>query len=98
LNRDLALIAALHESGELPREKKYLLKYFRTSVQQAFLRYVTVFGDYKNFCDHTGIVVQERWLKELQERHDKLERIKKQARESLDLTTLAQIESGEYHL
>ena len=92
----MAWVGRLYETSEIPKDKRYLLKYFSTPLQEAFLRYQLVFGDTKNFVDHTGLVVQERWLKTLRERMEEIETAKRVARETLDLTRLAEIESGDY--
>jgi len=96
LHRDMAWVGRLYETSEIPKDKRYLLKYFSNPLQEAVLRYQLVFGDTKNFVDHTGIVVQERWLKTLRERMEELEEAKKTARALLDFTKLAEIESGDY--
>lgn len=94
-HHDLKLISLQLESVELPKEKKYLLKYFDTPLQIAFLKYFHVFGDYANFVDHTGISCQLKWLKTLHSKLQRIEKMHKEARSNMDLETLAKIESGK---
>ena len=96
MNRDLLWIGKTFESYDLPKDKQYLLKYFDTETQSSFLRYYLVFGDYDHFVDHTGIVVQTRWLKILEKKFLHLEALRASARANMDLKLLSRIESGEY--
>lgn len=98
LTRDLSFISREFETIELPKEKKYLLKYFNTVLQEAFLKYVFVFGDYDNFVDHTGFSCRPRWLKNLYNKLRHIESLHKEARANMDMTTLALIESGKHKL
>ena len=97
-NRDLLLLAKKWEVIELPKEKKYLLKYFKTPLQTAFLKYVYVFGECVNFVDHTGNQCCARWLQTLYNRMQTLESLHRDAKVNMDMTLLAHIESGKYHL
>lgn len=99
--RDMSFISREFETFELPKEKKYLLKYFDTVLQEAFLKYVFVFGDYDNFVDHTGLACQPRWLKNLYNKLKRLESAHKEARSSFSeegMKRLAQIESGKFKI
>lgn len=99
--RDMSFISREFETYELPKEKKYLLKYFSTVLQEAFLKYVFVFGDYANFVDHTGLACQPRWQKSLYNKIKQLEAAHKEARSSFTeegMSLLAKIESGKYKI
>lgn len=98
LTRDLSFISREFETIELPKEKKYLLKYFKTVLQVAFLKYVFVFGDYDNFVDHTGFSCRLRWLDSLYDKLKRLEASHKEARANMDMTLLALIESGKFKI
>ena len=97
-SRDLIYLARLWETVDLPKEKRYLLRYFDTPIQKAFLKYIHVFGDYSNFVDHTGLVCSPRWLEILYNRLRKLQTLHREARANMDMTTLAHIESGNFKL
>lgn len=93
---DLLWLSKAYESFEIPKEKKYLFKYFKTQIQQAFVRYFFAFGTYTNFKDHTGLDCQMRWLNILHRKLEALEKVRHEARANMDMTTLAKIEAGKY--
>jgi hypothetical protein len=94
--KDLDFLSREFETLEIPKEKKYLLKYFRKDVQQAFLKYFFIFGSFDNFVDHTGLYCQPRWLKILHQKLIDLESIHSSAKQNMDLELLAKIESGKF--
>ena len=95
-SRDHLWLATAYETYEFPKEKKYLLKYFKKDIQLAFLKYYFTFGSFDNFRDHTGYDCQIRWLKILLVKLESLEEVRKKSRKDMDMTTLAKLESGKY--
>lgn len=95
---DLIFIGRQWETVILPKEKKYLLKYFKTPVQKTFLKYFYLYGEYSNFVDHTGFKCQLRWLDVLASRLKKIETAQKEARKNMDMATLTLIEQGKYEV
>lgn len=79
----------------IPKDKKYLTKYFKTDVQRTFLAYFILFGTYDNFVDHTGLYCQRRYLKILHDKMLRIEEAHRIAKQNLDLDILAKIESGK---
>jgi hypothetical protein len=98
LSKDLIFLSRQYETFELPKEKGFLLKYCETPVQEAFLRYYYAFGNYDHFCDHTGFVIQKRWMKMLLKKMQRLEKLCVEARSNFDLELVAKIESGKYKI
>jgi hypothetical protein len=106
VSRDLAFISWQFETIELPRDKAYLYKYFKTKIQEAFLKYIHVFGDFVHFSDHTGMHCSLRWLKMLHARMVCLEELHRRAKQGIDhfgghdyesaMKTLAKIEKGKF--
>lgn len=96
--RDLLFLSQEYENFSIPKNKKYLLKYFSTGLQESFLKYILVFGDYENFVEHTGLVCQVRWMKKLKEKFDDLEAAHAQAKKDMDMTKLAEIERGKFKI
>ncbi len=96
MNRDLAFAGKLYETTEIPKGKAYLYKYFKTNVQEAFLKYFHVFGDYTFFMEHTGHRCSQRWLAQLHRKLVNLETIHHKAKSEMDLELLARIESGKH--
>lgn len=96
--KELAFIGGLFFDFVLPKEKNFLFRYFRTDIEKAFLRYYYCFGEYEFFSDHTGYSCQQRWLKLLKIRHDRLLAVHAEAKKEADFEQLARIESGKYKL
>ena len=67
-------------------------------MQASFIRYCHAFGNYKNFADHTGFVVQTRWMRMLLKKFKRIESLHADAKANFDLTLLSQIESGKYKI
>ncbi|RTK97697.1 MAG: hypothetical protein EKK64_00345 [Neisseriaceae bacterium] len=95
---DLKIISGDFERYQIPKDKRYLLKYFKTDIQLAFLKYILVFKNYKNFIDHTGRWCRPKYLKALNERFLAIQAAHKQAKYNFDLTFLSEIESGKLKL
>jgi len=99
--RDLDFISGTFFDYSIPRDKQYLLKYFTTDVQVAFLRYALVFDDTKLFKDHTGFYCSDRLKFSLLSRFRTLVKLHDQAKNSLTeegLNTLQLLESGQFPL
>lgn len=96
MNPDLAFVAKAWERQEVPKDKRYLLHYFSTPVQEAFLRYYLIFGNYDCFVEHTGHYCQVRWLKLLEEKYHHFESLRAKARAEMDLTLLSRLEHGQF--
>ncbi len=97
--KDLELIAGTFLDYEIPKEKRYLLKYFKTDLQLAFLRYYMVFGEHRNFVDHTGYYATRRMLWMLQARYHALVNAYESAKNSLTeqgMETVLAIENGTF--
>lgn len=95
---DILFIAGEFESYEIPKEKKYLLKYFTTDIQKYFLKYIFLFGNYKNFVDHTGIYCQERYMKIMWNALQKLQEAHAKAKKEMDFDFLVKIETGKFSI
>jgi len=97
--KDLQFIAGEFFDCEIPKEKRYLLKYFKTDLQIAFLRYYTTFGEHRNFVDHTGHRASRRMLFNLQARYHSLVNAYETAKRSLTeagMETVLAIETGKF--
>lgn len=94
----MLFISKEYENFIIPKNKKYLLKYFSTDLQESFLKYYFVFGEYSNFVEHTGLVCQMRWMNQLSEKFKKLEAAHEQAKKDMNMTLLAKIESGKFKI
>ena len=95
---DAHFISGLFLSDCLPRDKQYLYRYFKTRIQRAYVRYVSVFGNHKFFVEHTGIPASNRSLQLLAVRLHIIEEAHRTAKSNLDLDALEQIEKGNFNL
>lgn len=80
----------------LPKEKRYLLKYFKTSIEKQFLQYFYIFNNVTYFCLHTGIPCTERWLYKMKQKLLEIEAAHEKSRQVFDIEKLALIESGKW--
>lgn len=96
--KDLLFLSQEYENLSIPKNKKYLLKYFNTELQEAFLKYLLVFGDWKNFVEHTGLACQPRWMVKLEAKFFALETAHAQAKKEMDMKKLAEIERGKFKI
>lgn len=98
MSNELTFISGSFFDCDMPKEKKYLLKYFKTPLEQQFLRYYHCFGNYTHFTDHTGMHCKPRWLMVLKQRLDMLVQLHAKAKKEMDLELLMVIETGQYVL
>jgi hypothetical protein len=97
--KELDFLAGKFFTYELPKERVFLFHYFKSPIEEQFLRYHFCFdGDLEYFKDHTGIHCQERWLKILTKRLKQLIEVRDWAKKSFDLGKLARIETGDFNL
>ena len=98
MKKDLALIAGNFLDFPIEKNKRYLLKYFTSKIQQQFVRYRLVFEESKNFVNHTGLFCQKRWLQTMESRFLALESALHCARMVGDMDRIAKIESGKFNV
>lgn len=94
--RDLEFLSGKFFETEISKDKQYLLKYFTSPEQVAFLRYYLVFGDCKSFREHTGYPCSNKVLKRLETLFQTLVTAHREAKEKFDIDLLWKIENGEY--
>lgn len=95
MKRDCIFIGMSFLTDELPKDKKFLLNYFKGKVQETFLRYLVFLGEYENFNDHTGLVCEKKWLKKLFKKYIDLIYIYDIIKKQIDIEKLAKIDSGK---
>ena len=99
--QDMEFISGRFFDYEIPKEKRYLKKYFQTELQEAFLRYFLIFGQYRNFKSHTGHHCNPRMLFKLRKKLEILEIAYNEAKVSLTedgMRTVQLIETGKFPL
>ena len=83
--------------GCIPKEHKFLYKYFKNKPQRKFLEYCYIMKEtYLNcFQDHTGVKMSVSFAWKLAQRYNKLMEIHKKAKENFDFELLKKIERGK---
>ena len=100
--KDLKFLAGVFFEEELPKDRQFLFRYFRTELEKQFLRYYYCFEEYGQFTDHTGYYCQQRWLRILEKRLKKLVNAFVKAKQDADngmeegFKSLGQIQRGRY--
>lgn len=99
--KDLDFVSGRFKEFEVPKEKLYLLKYFKNDFQKSFLKYFMLFGDWHNFIDHTGLYCSERIQFKLARRYKVLIKAYDEAKARFDeegMAMISLIESGNFVL
>ena len=93
--KEAQFLAGVFFDFEIPKEKNFLFKYFRSPLERQFVKYYLCFGETDCFIDHTGYYCQKRWVKILRDRFDKIITFHNQCRENMELELLEKIENGK---
>lgn len=93
--KDIEFLSGRFLDYEIPKEKRYLLQYFKNDLQRSFLKYYLVFGEVWNFTDHTGYYCTKRFAFKLADRFKRLTKTYEEAKWSLDEEGMALIERIE---
>jgi hypothetical protein len=99
MQEDLDFISGKFFDFDVPKQQRFLLKYLKTDLQIAFLRYYLVFGQWKNFVDHTGNHCTKVLLAKLEKRYKALTEAHAKALDDFTeegLELLGLIEEGKY--
>jgi uncharacterized protein YdeI (YjbR/CyaY-like superfamily) len=97
--KDLDFIAGTFFDCEIPKDKKYLLYYFRSDLQIAYLRYVIVFDEDSMFRQHTGYYCSSAVLRQMRANYRKLLQAHAEAKSDFSeagMKRLYEIETGGY--
>lgn len=98
MSDDAEFISGDFFNFNIPKEKRYLLKYFKTEIQRQFVSYVLIFKTYDNFVDHTGIFCKKRYMQFLFSQLNRIEEAHSKAKKEMNLEFLSEIESGNFSL
>lgn len=82
----------------IPREKFWLVKYFKSGIRYAFLRYFLTFGSAVHFREHTGFLCCERYLKKMKRSLVFVQKMHQKAKDNFDFESVAEIEMGKLKL
>jgi hypothetical protein len=88
VDRDLKFISGDFFHTEIPRDKLYLNKYFTTPIQQAFLKYYLVFGEWSCFVEHTGMHCLKPYMRTQEKRFHWIQALHRKAKDHVSISTL----------
>lgn len=94
--RDRNLVSGNFLEDNIPHDKLWMCKYFKSEIQKRFLIYFLVFRIQYQFSRHTGIPCSLRYVKKMKKKFKILEKVHAKAKQEFDLDTLSQIEMGNY--
>ena len=83
------------EFSEVPRDKRWFFKYFRSECQRAFLAYYWKFHNYTRFSEHTGFAMSRRWKIILKKKILFLEESFEEAMKNGDIDAVVHIKEGK---
>lgn len=92
---DLAFVGLDIYSIILPKNKRFLMHYFKGQIELVFLNYYYYFQSTKNFIDHTGIVLSKKKLGDLKKLYHFLLYCKQKSAKDMDLEFLGNLELGK---
>jgi delta-aminolevulinic acid dehydratase/porphobilinogen synthase len=95
-DKDLKLISGIFLDNNIPHNKLWLKKYFRSYVQINFLSYMLVFDSAYYFCRHTGVKCSLRYIKKMKSKYKFLLKSHEEAKKNFNLDLLVIIENGKF--
>ena len=93
--REAEFLAGVFFDFELPQDKMFLFKYFRSDLEKQFLRYYFCFYEIEHFSNHTGFYCQNRWTRILEKRVRLLIKCHEYYKKNFELENLAKVEMGK---
>lgn len=94
--RDRNLVSGVFLEDNIPSDKFWMCKYFKSEIQKRFLIYFLIFRSHFYFTRHTGTYCTKRYLKKMKKFFSFLENEHKKAKENFDLDLLSEIEMGNF--
>jgi len=95
--RDLMFLSDISKL-QVPKERSWMSKYFKTKTKRMFLKYFLTFGCDTRFRQHSGEACTKRYLKKMKMQFLKIEASHATARKDLDFEMVAKIEMGRCRL
>ncbi len=87
--KNMIFLNSTYEKFQIPKEYNFLLKYFKTRQQRAFLKYYYLMREVKNFTNHTGIPADESFKYKLSYKFHHYIDIYEKAKSNMDFEKLS---------
>lgn len=95
---DLKIISGDFLEENLPKEKKYILKYFKTELSKKIAIYYFNFNNINNFVSHTGYYCEIDYLKKCVSKYKEVEKEHDYALKEFDLEKMEKIQNGSFKI
>lgn len=95
---DLIWIHGDFETDNLPPERDFLKKYFKSKEKKVFLYYMNFYNSAKNFTDHSGIFFSPSMICRLEQKYHFLVDSYKNAKKNFDFKAVTDLESGTFEI
>jgi len=96
--RDNLWLGGAYLEYDLPPEKMFLKKYFKTEQHYAFLKYFLVMGEFKNFIDHTGFFMDDKMPYKLAKKYRLLIEKYDEYKSKMMFKELTELNAGEFKI
>jgi hypothetical protein len=82
----------------IEKEKRWMLKYFKTKTKKMFLKYFLIFNNASRFKEHCGEICSKRDVKKIKKQFVVLLEKHDEAKKNFDIDLLEKIEKGKFKL
>jgi hypothetical protein len=96
MGNDLSYMAGDFAEPVIPKDKKYLFKYFKTDIQTIFLKYYMTYKTTSGFTNATGRKCTRQFLSKQRRKIEIVEAAHQKAKQEFDIELLWKIENGKY--
>jgi hypothetical protein len=98
MENDLKLIRGDFLDMFLPKEKKFVLNYFKTNLARKIIMYYFVFNTIDNFVNHTGYFCDYVYLKRCMDKYKEIIKEHDSALKGLDFEKMEKIQNGSFKI
>lgn len=98
MEHDLKIISGDFLEIDLPKDKKYLLKYFKTDLSKKIAIYYFHFKNIDNFVNHTGYFCEIDYMKKCVNRYKTIEKEHDEALKEFDFEKMEKIQNGTFKI
>jgi len=82
----------------LPKEKRFVLKYFKTNLARKIIHYYFIFNTVTNFVNHTGFFCDYVYLKRCMDKYEEIIKLHNLALKEMDFDKMEKIQNGSFKI
>lgn len=98
MENDLKLIRGDFLDMFMPKEKKFVLHYFKTNLARKIIMYYFVFNTVDNFVNHTGFFCDYVYLKRCMDKYNEIIKMHDSALKEMDFEKMEKIQNGSFKI